>query len=1048
MQNYRFCFVGFFLLFASFFLNHASAVKFVSVGGSGDGNSAGSPLGSIQAAIDIAAPGETIQVSVGTYTESLAITSAVVIEGDWQVGFAARNTPIDATRTVIHAATDRRVVTFNPGNLADTLTLDGVRITGGDSDAEAILGGRGGGVMATVGGLVIQNCQVDANIARDDVDTPNNDASGYGGGIYADGDLTITDSLITQNTGTTADTSFSVTNRGGYGGGVFVGLNINRSSTITVTIERTTISDNVAQASDSAGNGSATGLAFGGGIGLQPIDVALTRSVDRGPTLVPTAVTLRDSILMANDGRRQPLDDGESLGGGIAFDNNGNLIITANIDTVEVMNNNASGSTSGFSNFNVDCRGGGIYFNGSGLTDQVTITNSTINGNIADAQGGNELGYGGGIHVENSTITVTNSTISNNVASEEDARGLGGGISIINSKAEVDSSDFFSNLAAKDINLYFPDVRAGGGGGIFNQSGDNGSLRVTNSVFINNETANSDDASILQDGGGIFNESSNNNDTIIINNSMVNTTKPNADSIIYFIETDMSVMSNINVQANIIQGGNEAISAEDGVTGVQDFNLFFDNTSNVVDPGTGLTGGTNNLIGDPLFLDPINGDLSLQTGSAAIDNGPVIPIIELDKNGNPRTEGDASDIGAFEFFIPVMLDFGDGNDTIYQTKADNLGPRHQITVTSPRLGSLVDAEDDSRDQADSFAIGDDQDGIDDEDGVRIDETRNCHIITDIGNDGNRSLYFDQGAGLVELKIGVSNSSGFLSAWVDFNGDGDFVDEDEVLLNNVNVDIGEIAPTDLFVPSGVSTNPVLGRFRISSTPGLQPIDANANDNGFMPVDGEVEDYSFISLRQVDIAVAAGTDQLGLINGDTTRTIEFTVSNNLSFSEEVGVRFFFTEITGEQNDPQSIFSPFVNVGEITAMPSTGVGVEINQATNTARILDLNTDDTVVFSVPVSFASVDKGGRTDFVAEVCTPHLDQNIANDKADVRLAVQNPEIDIPVDPADVANFLTSDPQMDPIPARGMLANFDINGDGVLDVTDVVLATIIKEFRAP
>jgi len=54
--------------------------------------------------------------------------------------------------------------------------------------------------------------------------------------------------------------------------------------------------------------------------------------------------------------------------------------------------------------------------------------------------------------------------------------------------------------------------------------------------------------------------------------------------------------------------------------------------------------GTDYVIGDPLFVDPANGDFHLQEDSPAIDNG-------LDM-GLPYA-GSAPDIGAYEYGLPT-----------------------------------------------------------------------------------------------------------------------------------------------------------------------------------------------------------------------------------------------------------------------------------------------------------------------------------------------------------------------------------------------------------
>ena len=77
-----------------------------------------------------------------------------------------------------------------------------------------------------------------------------------------------------------------------------------------------------------------------------------------------------------------------------------------------------------------------------------------------------------------------------------------------------------------------------------------------------------------------------------------------------------------------------------------DHNLF---TTTVV------RGGNNNILGDPAFVDAENGDFRLTSGSPAINAGMVVtePLIAVDRAGTPVPQGDAPDIGAFEY-VPEM----------------------------------------------------------------------------------------------------------------------------------------------------------------------------------------------------------------------------------------------------------------------------------------------------------------------------------------------------------------------------------------------------------
>ena len=61
-------------------------------------------------------------------------------------------------------------------------------------------------------------------------------------------------------------------------------------------------------------------------------------------------------------------------------------------------------------------------------------------------------------------------------------------------------------------------------------------------------------------------------------------------------------------------------------------------------PGT----GSNPVIGNPLFVDAVNGDFHLQSNSPAIDNGTNVGIL-FDRDGVSIPQGSAPDIGAYEY---------------------------------------------------------------------------------------------------------------------------------------------------------------------------------------------------------------------------------------------------------------------------------------------------------------------------------------------------------------------------------------------------------------
>lgn len=70
---------------------------------------------------------------------------------------------------------------------------------------------------------------------------------------------------------------------------------------------------------------------------------------------------------------------------------------------------------------------------------------------------------------------------------------------------------------------------------------------------------------------------------------------------------------------------------------------------------TVLGGGDDHaVVGPELFVDPLRFDFKLQTGSAGIDRGVTLPLVERDYRGVRRPQGAAYDLGAFETPTPAV----------------------------------------------------------------------------------------------------------------------------------------------------------------------------------------------------------------------------------------------------------------------------------------------------------------------------------------------------------------------------------------------------------
>src|SRR5258706_3434207 len=88
------------------------------------------PGDSIQAAIDAAAPGQTVFISAGTYTESLTLSQTVSLMG------------VNSATVIIHALPNQRVLTATGALVDSSVVISGLSLTGGE--VQGFLGAGGG----------------------------------------------------------------------------------------------------------------------------------------------------------------------------------------------------------------------------------------------------------------------------------------------------------------------------------------------------------------------------------------------------------------------------------------------------------------------------------------------------------------------------------------------------------------------------------------------------------------------------------------------------------------------------------------------------------------------------------------------------------------------------------------------------------------------------------------------------------------------------------------------------------------------------------------
>jgi len=184
-------------------------------------------------------------------------------------------------------------------------------------------------------------------------------------------------------------------------------------------------------------------------------------------------------------------------------------------------------------------------------------------------------------------------------------------------------------------------------------------------------------------------------------------------------------------------------------------------------------------------------------------------------------------------------------------------PRHKIDIASNLyLGTVLPDVDTGEwhDDLDDNLNGNDDDlsGVDDEEGV----TFTNPLVK------GKSTTFN---------ITVTNSVGvnsYINAWIDWNGDGDFIDSGEQIITEQVVSGSVVVPVNIAVPLTATSSTSYTRFRICSTAG------DCNTYSGVAKDGEVEDYQAIIIADNDSDGVADATDLDDDNDGILDTVEGT------------------------------------------------------------------------------------------------------------------------------------------------------------------------------
>jgi MBG domain (YGX type)/Right handed beta helix region len=435
---------------------------------------------------------------------------------------------------------------------------------------------NGGGIFALgEGATILNNCLVSGNVSED----------GFGGGIFSDEKaLTLNDCTVSNNTGI-------------QGGGVHEVYS-------TTTLTNCIVSGNTAGTGFAGGAGG--GLSFNGGsAALTGCNISGNAASDEGGGLFAFAVnlSLTNCAVTGNSSSTRS-------GGGVSAEADSSLTLTG--CTI-------SGNTSGL-------EGGGLAQDEGSLS----LTDCTVSDNTALAAGGLSLefastpttltncvvsgntatGFGGGglITYEMSTV-LTNCTVSGNTTSVS-----GGGMYTINRRAPdggTNSTDMLTNCT------FSGNIAGQSGGGV-------GTVGYVQSQFsdctISGNTAN-------QSGGGLFIAPYQGYlATLEIGNTIV--------------AGNAAAASGPDASGTLVSQGNNLIGETDGSAGW----ISTDLTGTGAQPLNPLLAPLRNYGGTSQTM-------ALLPGSPAIDagNNSLIPAgVATDQRGLSRTINGVVDIGAFE----------------------------------------------------------------------------------------------------------------------------------------------------------------------------------------------------------------------------------------------------------------------------------------------------------------------------------------------------------------------------------------------------------------
>ena len=417
-------------------------------------------------------------------------------------------------------------------------------------------------------------------------------------------------------------------------------------------------------------------------------------------TVEVNTVTLTGGVA-TGDGTSTSLNGfASNTGDGVNDDGGGAIHVDSS--TLTLNNSNISGNTAagirnpeiinGYQSYeNFPSYGGGIYSISSTVTlnDSSVSNNTLLNGNTF------YIPFGLGIFANSTTLILNNSSVLNNIGTGSGADGVemrSGVLTVNNSNISGNSGGGISAGAEVVTTINNSTMSGNGlqGLGISNGSINNSTISGNNldSDFFSGSALNVGSGEVTVNNSTIANNLYNgaifvNSATLTLNNTTVTGNKraPDPRPSITLPETGgIDILRNVTLNLN-----NSIIAGNRGINGGGNeiATPTTQSIGNIFQSGTNITLNVNNsILGDNgqssaeafLALPPINGSAifmptaidnilapladnggptqtnALVEGSPAIDAGDCIthPVGTEDQRGEPRIQGDACDLGAFE----------------------------------------------------------------------------------------------------------------------------------------------------------------------------------------------------------------------------------------------------------------------------------------------------------------------------------------------------------------------------------------------------------------